>query len=192
MIKTLELKHIPQIAKIHVRALKQDFLPLLGADFLEILYMGVLKKKEAFGFVAEEEDKVIGFVIGTKDMNKFFRAALLANFLKLVYLVTVMIVNRPTLLKKTLETFLYVRKDKGPKPELVVIAVAHKWQSKGIGKKLVNSLEIFFKKMKIKKYKLTVYADKKAVQFYTKLKYLKLDEFNLYGKRWYIYEKNIK
>lgn len=191
MIKPLELKHIPQVAKIHVRVLKQDFLPSLGTDFLEILYSGVIKNNEAFGFVAEEKNKVIGFVIGTKNMDRFFKTALTANLLKLVYLMAIKLLSRPALIKKTLETFLYTKKDKGPKSELVVIAVLDKWQGKGIGKKLVKSLETFLKKIKISKYKVTVYADKKAVKFYSKLNYSKLAEFNLYGKPWYIYEKSI-
>lgn len=191
MIKPLELKHIPQVAKIHVRALKQDFLPSLGTDFLEILYSGVIKNNEAFGFVAEEKNKVIGFVIGTKNMDRFFKTALTANFLKLVYLMAIKLLSRPALIKKTLETFLYTKKDKGPKSELVVIAVLDKWQGKGIGKKLVQSLETFLKNIRISKYKVTVYADKKAVKFYGKLNYSKLAEFNLYGKPWHIYEKSI-
>lgn len=191
MIKPLELKHIPEIAKIHIQALKQDFLPSLGVDFLEVMYSGVFKKREAFGFVAQERGIVVGFVVGTKNMDKFFKTALTANFLKLAYVMAIKLLNRPALIKKTLETFLYTKKEKGPKPELVVIAVLDKWQGKGIGKKLVKYLETFFKKIKISKYKVTVYADRKAIKFYGRLNYSKLAEFNLYGKPWHIYEKSI-
>lgn len=192
MIKPLGLKQIPEIATIHVNELKNDFLPSLGTDFLEAIYSGVIGNGEAFGFVAQEKGKVIGFIIGTKNMDRFFKAALKSNFIKIMYLLTLKVLRKPKLIKNILETFLYTEKEKGPKSELVVIAVLKKWQGKGIGKKLVKSLESYFKKEHINRYKLTVYADKKAINFYKKLRYLKLSEFNLYDRKWHIYEKKIR
>lgn len=191
MIKTLTLKHISEIAKVHAEALKNDFLPTLGTDFLELIYMGVIKKKDAFGFIEEKKGKIVGFIIGTKDIKRFFSTALKSNFFKLIYLMLIKVLNKPPIIKNILETLLYTKKEKGPKAELVVIAVVNKWQGKGIGKKLIESLEGKFKKDRVNKYKLTVHADKRAINFYKKLRYLKLSEFNLYGKQWYIYEKTI-
>ena len=150
MIKSIELKNIPEIANIHALALKQDFLPSLGVDFLEVIYSGVFKKGEAFGFVAEDKGVIVGFVVGTKNMDKFFKTALISDPAKLAYLLSLKIFQRPLLIKKILETFLYTKKDKGPKAELVVIAILSKWQSKGIGRKLVRSLENYFAKEKVK------------------------------------------
>lgn len=192
MIKPLGLKQIPEIAGIHASELKNDFLPSLGSEFLELLYLGVLKKGMAFGFVAQEKNKIVGFIIGTKNMNNFFKSAITSNLIKMIYLIFLKVLKKPAIISNILETLLYTKKDRGPKSELVVIAVLKKWQGKGIGKKLIKSLENYFKKDKIKSYKLTVYADKEAVNFYKRLSYIKLSEFSLYGKQWYIYEKNIK
>lgn len=191
MIKPLGLDQIPEIARIHAQELKNDFLPSLGTDFLEVIYAGVIESGEAFGFVEKEKGKVVGFIVGTKNMDSFFKAALKSNILKIMYLLILKVLRKPVLIKNILETFLYTEKDKGPKSELVVIAVLKKLQGKGIGKKLVKSLESYFKKEHINKYKLTVYANKKAVNFYKKLRYLKLSEFNMYGRQWDIYEKKI-
>lgn len=191
MIKPLGLNHIPEIAKIHSQELKSDFLPSLGEEFLRLLYEGVISKKTAFGYIAHEKGRIVGFIIGTNNMDKFFRSAISANFIKIIYLLILKILANPFLLKNIVETLFYTGKEVGPKAELVVIAVLKKWQGKGIGKRLVKSLENYFEKKNVKKYKLTVYADKTAINFYKKLKYLKLSEFNLYGKGWYIYEKKI-
>ena len=48
--------------------------------------------------------------------------------------------SQETKIKNVLETFLYTSKDKGPKAELVVIAVLDKYQGQGIGKILTRTL----------------------------------------------------
>lgn len=191
MIKPLESKHISEIAGVHIKALKGDFLPSLGNNFLETLYKGLIGQKDIYSFVDIQKGKVAGFIIGTGNIDLFLKTLLKANFLKLVFYLFFELLKKPRLIKNTLETFLYSKKDQGIKPELVVIAILETWQGKGIGKKLIRVLENKFKEEKIKKYKLTVHSNKKAVNFYNKLKFKKVSEFNLYNKLWYIYEKKI-
>lgn len=191
MVTQIKESHIKAITSIHIQSLKGDFLPSLGNYFLETMYRGLIGRSGVYGFVDLEKLEVIGFIIGTKDMDKFFKTAIKANFLKLSLLLLLRILRSPKILKKILETFLYSKKDQGVKAELVVIAILKKWQGKGIGRKLIKSLEDKFITEKINKYKLAVYSDKKAVRFYEKLSFNKVSNFNLYGKSWYIYEKKI-
>lgn len=192
MVVLINESHIKDITSIHIQSLKGDFLPSLGHYFLETMYQGLIGKSGVYGFVDLEKLEVTGFIIGTKDMDKFFKTAIKANFLKLSLLLLFKILRSPKILKKILETFLYPKKDQGVKAELVVIAISKKWQGKGIGRKLIKSLEHKFKTEKINKYKLAVYADKKAVRFYERLNFNKISNFNLYGKSWNIYEKKIR
>lgn len=191
MISKLTIEHAPAIANIHTQALKGDFLPSLGQNFLEVMYHGLIGKRGIYGFVDIKNNEISGFIVGTKNMNSFFRTAIMSNFLKLSLLLFLQVIRNPAILKKIAETFLYPKKDQGPKAELVVIAIKKQSQGKGLGKKLVRSLESQFKKARINKYKLTVYADKKAVQFYEALKFHRIAGFKLYSREWSIYEKKI-
>lgn len=187
---------IPQdanhVALIHTGALKGDFLPSLGFNFLSTFYSGVLGKPGVYGFGYKDKGQVIGFVVGTSDSSIFFHLALKAKFLEVSFYLLLQLLKKPSLIKNVLETFLYTSKDKGPKAELVVIAVENSWQGRGIGRKLTEALEEAFSREGIKEYKLTVHADKKAVQFYEHLKYNRISEFSLYGKLWYVFSKKLK
>lgn len=191
MVKRLTSKDCLAITKIHTSSLAGDFLPSLGFNFLKTFYDGVIGKCGVYGFGVFEDGKIHGFVIGTTDSSKFFSRAIKAHFLKLSLLLTVRLIKNPTLVKNVLETLRYSKKAVGPKAELVVIAVDEDYQGKGVGKLLIEALESAFRKEEIKRYKLTVHADKKAVGFYEHLGYSRRAKFSLYGKIWYIYERKI-
>lgn len=192
MINSLASKDAKSISLIHSEALAGDFLPSLGFNFLSTFYSGVLLKPGVYGFGYDDKGKMVGFVVGTSDSSSFFSMALKAKFLKLSFCLLLQLIKNPLLIKNVLETFLYTSKDKGPKAELVVIAVINKMQGKGVGKKLVQALEEAFITDGINEYKLTVHADKSAVQFYEHLKYNRIAKFKLYGKIWYVFSKKIK
>lgn len=181
----------PQIARIHKEALEGDFLPSLGLNFLNVFYEGIIGEEDVYLFAYKEKKRILGFVLGVKDSKRFFPKAVQANFLKLSLLLLLQIIKNPKIIKNIAETFLYPSKDVGSKAELVVIAVDNKLQGRGVGKKLVKVLETAFRKNKIKRYKLTIHADKKAVGFYEHLQFSRISSFKLYGKMWFIYEKKI-
>lgn len=191
MIRLIEKDDSYSLARIHKQGLAGDFLPSLGIDFLTAFYEGIIGKLGVYGFVSVEGTKINGFVVGTNNSDKFFSQALHANFVKLSLLLLVQLIKRPQIIKNVLETFLYTKKEGTSKAELVVIAVSNKSQGRGVGKQLVKTLEQTFNKEKIKRYKLTVHADKKAVGFYEHLGYSRVSSFKLYGKMWFVYEKEI-
>lgn len=191
MIKNLELHDALRVAHIHNQALAGDFLPSLGEKFLTSFYQGIIQKHEVFSFGFFDNNKIIGYVVGTKNIRQLFRVALKSKLISLTFYLLLAVIRKPILIKKVLETFLYPQKDSGTKAELVVIAVINKFQGKGIGKELVRKLEKAFLNESINRYKVTVHADKNAVKFYEHLKFNYISSFNLYDKMWYIYEKEI-
>ena len=191
MIAETKYIHAPQITSIHISELRGDFLPSLGFNFLQSVYQGVIGRKRIWSFIYIEKGEVGGFIIGTSDMGYFFKEAMRENFLKLAFFLLIKLILNPFLIKNVLETFLYPKKEIGPKAELVVIAVMKKFQGKGIGKKLMLKLEEVFQENKVKNYKVTVHQDKKANSFYEYLNFKRVGEFSLYGKIWYTYEKTI-
>lgn len=192
MVKRLTSKDCLAIAKIHTSSLAGDFLPSLGFNFLETFYDGVIGKGGVYGFGVFKDGRIRGFVVGTRDSSKFFSLALRSNFVKLSFLLLIKLVKKPSLVRNVVETFLYPKKDAGPKAELVVIAVDKDYQGKGVGKLLIEALESAFRKKGVKHYKLTVHADKKAVGFYEHLGYSRISKFFLYGRMWFVYEKEIR
>ncbi len=192
MITSAKYTDLFQITNLHIQGLSGDFLPSLGSKFLQTMYEGIIGKPGVYIFVDKAKARILGFIIGTSDMDYFFKQAIKNNFIKLSLLLILQILRNPLLIKKITETFFYPKKDIGPKAELVVLVVDKAHQGQGIGKKLINSLEQEFTKRSITRYKLTVHADKYAVLFYKHLGMRRISSFQLYDKMWYVYEKNIK
>lgn len=184
-------EYLNDITKLHIISLKNDFLPSMGFNFLKSLYKGILDKENIYGFVAKDNKKVIGFIIGCKDMADYLKVSLMSNFIELFFYLGLRILKKPQLLINVIETLSYSSKEKGPKAELVIIAIKKKYRGIGLGKKLIQILEKRFKEKKINEYKLTVHADKQAVYFYEKLGYYQFSQFKLYNKIWYVYTKKI-
>ncbi len=186
-----KLNQASEIAKIHCQALSGDFLPSLGENFLKIFYETAIGKKDIYTYVVLDKGKIGGFILGTRDSKTFFKNAIFSGFIKLMPILMIQVVKNPGLLKKVFESLFYPSKEIGPKAELVIIAISKKYQSKGLGKKLISVLEDRFIENKILEYKLTVYADKKAVGFYEHLGFKHLSNFKLYDRMWYLYSKKI-
>lgn len=191
MIGPLKNEHIVDVVRLHSSALKGDFLPSLGISFLTTFYKTLINEPNTCTLVYYQKHQVLGFVIGTKDMALFLKNILKKRFLEFCLLIAYQIIKNPQLLKKVFETLFYTKKESGPKAELVIIAVDQKYHGKGIGKALITNLEKIFLKNNITQYKLTVIDGKEAVGFYSYLKFQPTANFNLYGKRWLVFEKNI-
>lgn len=191
MISPFKHEHIVDVVRLHSSALRGDFLPSLGQAFLTSFYRMLINEPNTYALVYCQKRQVQGFVIGTNNMALFFKNILKKRFLQFFLLIAFQIIKKPQLLKNVFETLFYTKKESGPKAELVIIAVDQKHRSKGVGKTLIKALEKNFLKNKIRQYKLTVIAEKKAVGFYNYLKFRPTANFNLYGKRWLIFEKNI-
>lgn len=191
MIRKWKKTDAVAIAKIHIKALPGDFLPELGHQFLTIFYMGIVELHGVYGFVNVEKKQVSGFVIGSLNIDTFFKNAIRANFFKLAFQVFRIVLLRPRLIKNVLETFLYTKRDPGSHAELVIIAVDKIMRGKGVGRLLIKQVENAFRRNKIKRYRLTVQKHRKSVLFYKHLKFIEVGDFCLYGKQWHMLEKNL-
>lgn len=191
MITPLKPEHIVDIARLHTNALRGDFLPSLGIKFLMTFYQALINEPNAYTLIYCQKNQVKGFILGTSNMEIFFKNTLWKRFFKFSLLITYQILKKPQLLKNVFETLFYTKKESGPKAELVIIAVDQKHRDQGIGKILIQALEKIFLKNKIRQYKVTVVSSKKAVGFYSYLKFRPTGNFNLYGKKWLVFEKTL-
>ena len=76
-----ERKDSLAIAGIHKSEIKKGFLSSLDASFLEKLYSAAIQASSSFCVVAKEEERVVGFIAGASDLNKFY-LYFLAKYLK--------------------------------------------------------------------------------------------------------------
>lgn len=192
MVQQLVVKDVNAIARIHHTSMRGDFLTLFGVSFLEILYRQILKDKDCYGFCYKIRGDVKGFVIGIKESKSILKQIVINNFLGLLRIVIVKLIKSPVLIINILETFNYSFRSGKPGAELLVIAIDKEYRNKGIGKLLIERLEMEYRKNGIYEYKLTVHSDKMAVGFYKHLRYREVGRFKLYNKDWTIYKRRLK
>ena len=61
-----------EIARIHIAEIHFGFLPLLGDEFLARLYYEMSQLSTAGLWVAEENEKVLGFILGATNIRKSY------------------------------------------------------------------------------------------------------------------------
>lgn len=80
-ISELKPEWIAEVAAIHMQSLPDDFLPGLGAEFLQkVFYPAAMRSPYGRVFVAAPEGRPSGFVVVTTDSTRFFRSIVLREF----------------------------------------------------------------------------------------------------------------
>lgn len=193
MMRKAKNKDVNYLAKIHCEELEGNLLVNLGENFISALYIDFLQDDSTIFFLKENK-QVQGFIVGVTNFSKLFNKVIVTHFLRYLRILVPRFFQSPSLIPRTLGTFMYPKlegKDT-PNAELVVIAVRKKYQRKNIGTQLVAALEKELEKRQVLKYKVSCTADnKRANRFYKKLSFTKHHHFNLYSKKWYLYVKSL-
>ena len=145
----LESSDAPKVARLHIQGIHTGFISSLGIDFVTALYEAITQSKFSFGFVAKKNEKLLGFVAFTTNINKLYRSVVLKKGLRFTFLLAGKMLS-VKLFKKTLETLFYpkrIRKMTLPSAELLSIVVSEQEQGKGLATKLITKgLEVCRKK----------------------------------------------
>ncbi len=190
MIVPLQREHAARVAELHCAALAGDFLPSLGHGFLTVFYEGVMDLGVGFGFIAIEDGRPVGFVLGSADTSALFKRVVASRAVLLGLRAIPAIIRRPALVANVLETFLYPGKEGAvpEKAELVVIGFDAAYRGRGLGRGLVNALNDAFCAQGVRSYKVTVLQENVgANSFYRALGFQPALEFELYKKKWNLY-----
>ncbi|MBI5202351.1 MAG: GNAT family N-acetyltransferase [Elusimicrobia bacterium] len=194
VVDGVPLALVRQAASLHLRALGySSFITLFGEEFLFELYRGLLDKGLAFLIVAEEGDRLQGFILGSADGSRL-NDAIMSRPFRFGLLMLPAMLRRPGILLKALEIAFYGKKaDPSLKAELVVIAVEDSTRSKGLGASLVKALEKKFAAGGVMRYKVTCHEDMtRANEFYRKNGFTMTGCFPLAGFMWNLYVKDVQ
>ncbi len=182
-------KHVNEIARLHFENFKDAFFCELGLNFLRVLYKQIIESPLNVGYVYEENSKVLGFITGSKNTNRFFYEAISKKFYVFILPVLLGIIKSPKIIFKVFQTFFYPEKNRvKEKAELVSIAVDKEQRGKNIGEKLFHSLLGHFRENKIASFKVVVDKHNIAANnFYQKMGFRHKYDFPIYGKKMNLY-----
>jgi ribosomal protein S18 acetylase RimI-like enzyme len=139
-IERLSPEHAAQVAQLHVSGIGTGFISSLGVDFVMSLYEAIAKSPSSFGFVAQQDGKVLGFVAFTTNLNALYKSVVLKSGWRLALKLFGKMFSLKRI-KKVFETLAYpgrVKKMKLPSAELLSIVVAEEGQGKGLGTQLLQ------------------------------------------------------
>lgn len=158
------------IAGIHRREINKGFLSELGERFLAEFYRAVIQSPGGFCVVAEDKDKVVGFVSGCEGIGGFYKFFLKTHTVKALRVLLPKVFNVGRI-KKIFETLFYPRKEKGtPSAELLTIAIESAYQGKGVARPLFNEFIREMRRRNISEFKVLVGESlPRAIAFYEKL-----------------------
>ncbi len=180
----LELRHVGQIAKLHIEGISTGFISSLGIDFVTALYEAIAESKDSFGFVAKENDRVLGFVAFTTNLNKLYKSVILKKGWRFALLLAGKMFSLKRI-KKVFETLFYpsrIKKMNLPSAELLSIVVADESQGKGLGLQLLQKGLAGCAKRGIDKVKVLVGADNKpANELYQKCGFVLFGQIDSHG-----------
>lgn len=80
LLNSIDAAHL---ANLHLKAFPNFFLTTLGEQFLKTFYKSILDSPKGFGVALFEDDRLLGFAIGTEQTEGFYRNLVLQNGLSL-------------------------------------------------------------------------------------------------------------
>jgi len=162
--KDLQVIHAGQVAALHIQCISTGFISSMGIDFVTSLYDAIVKSKSSLGVVAVRNEKVIGFVAFTTNLNKLYKSIIRRKGLKFALLLAGNVLSLRRI-KKIFETLFYparIKKMNLPAAELLSIAVGPEERGKGLAGKLIEKGFQHCRKTGIEKIKVLIGADNKA------------------------------
>lgn len=127
-------------AALHAAGIGEGFLPRLGPGVLRLLHRRMAIDPSSFLIVAESDGCVGGFVAGTTDTARLYKAFLRSDGVKAAVLAAP---RAPRLWRRAVETLRYPqRADQAwPRAELLAIAVDEGMRGRGLGAQLTRSFQ---------------------------------------------------
>lgn len=146
-LKKYDTAHFKVVANLHCNEIPGGVLSILGEDFLAVLYRYISQAPNCGVWVSEDGGDIKGFITGCVDDKKMFRWVLSHGLLPLIA-VGMKSITKPGVIAgavSVLKVLLKTKHDEPtPRSQLLSLAVHPGCRKEGIGRSLVQALEIEF------------------------------------------------
>jgi ribosomal protein S18 acetylase RimI-like enzyme len=194
MICKLESKDASECADLHRQGISTGFISSLGKRFVTVLYESIANDKNSFGFVAVEDDKILGFVAFSGNLSRLYKYVVFKKGFRFMFIIARRMMSLRNI-KKIWANLLYPNKMKQillPDAELLSIAVAPEGRGKGIAKKLIDAGFEECRKRGIDRVKVLVATDNEvANKLYQKCGFKFNLQMDSHGVRSNIYVRDL-
>ena len=182
--EVVSVEKAADVAKLHIEGISTGLISSLGTDFVTALYEAIVQSKSSFGFVAQENERAVGFVAFNTNLNKLYKSVILKKGIRFAFLLAGKMFSLRRI-KKVLETLFYpsrIKKMNLPSAELLSIVVAPESRGKGLGGQLLQKGLAECAKTGIEKVKVLVGADNKpANKLYLKCGFELVGQIDSHG-----------
>lgn len=175
MIKLINENDISSLAKLHKEILP-SFLSVFPLSFIEGFYKSQLKNKSQLLIGYYEENRLVGFVFGTDDVEQLYQKFIEENKFYFYWNTLLAFAKNPKYLLLFSSKVFAKPFQLNCKRQLVYIAVYPNASTKGIGSSLVKALEAEWQNYGY--YELEVEKNNPAYQFYQKHGFFLVHEYN--------------
>ncbi|UCF44047.1 MAG: GNAT family N-acetyltransferase [Planctomycetota bacterium] len=188
----LTIKHAHDIANLHIQGINTGFISSLGVDFVTALYEAIAKSTSSFGYAVEDNDKVLGFVTFTTNLNKLYKSIIAKKGWRFALLLAGKMFSLDKI-KKVFETLFYPSRIKKkmnvPSAELLSIAINPETCRRGLATQLVKKGFEYCQRMGLDKVKVLVAADNEpANRLYLKCGFKLVGQIDNHGITSNVYE----
>lgn len=191
MIVDLEAIHVKEAAALHLKYLKTYFKGTSGKKIIECVYKVVASNSGGKGFIAIDNDNIIGFICGIWNQKAIYRKILKDNGIWLFLLVLWQSFANPKCLIyiiKLIYSIIFEKEKKIKSYELRPIVVSPDCRGKGVAVALVDVLKEDAAKRGFKNIYLYVELENiRAKKFYEKIGFRQKDRIKKMGVLYYIY-----
>jgi ribosomal protein S18 acetylase RimI-like enzyme len=193
--KILE-SEVSDIVSIHLDAFPNFFLSNLGKDVLYQFYTYLLRDKNTISYCLKEKDVIVGFIIVSTQARGLYTRIFTRGFFNFLLPIFFSFLKNPSLIKRMIISITSTRKHKTPNNtsvSILSICVRQFNAGKGIGKRLVEKLEMELIQKNIERYYLTTDADNNDLtnSFYLKNNFVLYSSFLQGKRRMNLYIKNL-
>lgn len=171
-LKTIERDYIIDLAELHKRAFPSFFLTQLGRSFLCTLYTGYMEDENSGIIVAEDNERLIGFIAYSNDYPKFFKSLIKHHLIEFIFCSVGAAIRHPSYCKRLMGAFKksesVIKEERYV--ELASICTDPKFANRGIGTKLIDFLKkcVDFEKYAYINLETDADNNEKANKFYIK------------------------
>jgi ribosomal protein S18 acetylase RimI-like enzyme len=188
IIRKVSKSEYSDLVVVHKVAFSDFFLTSLGTSFLKTYYKSSLLDQTCVAFGAfNDEDKMVGFVVGTTKALGYHKKLLVNNLLPFAISLLGVIAYRPKVILRLLKN---LEKKSSPiddknYAELLSLAVLPEMKGSGVAKLLLEQFEREVNSCGVKSVALTTDYDnnERAIAFYTKCNYKIMYDFIAYPNR---------